>query len=106
MIETYEEQAYYIGLLPHEFFNLTLKEFKKLATARHKRITDDRRVAEYHSALICAVLANINRPKNGKRFKPTDFMSREKKKKSTEELLEALKYITAVTNGEDKTKSR
>ena len=55
-------------MLPHEFFNLTHKEFKNLATARHKRITDDRRVAEYHSALICAVLANITRPKNGKRF--------------------------------------
>ena len=63
----------------------------------------ERRSAElYSSALICSVIANVNRGK-GRPFSPADFMPKEERKKkvmSIDEMLESLKVITIVNGGE------
>lgn len=57
----------------------------------------------YNSALICSVIANVNR-KKGKAFDPSDFMPKEKTKKkkkmSIAEMVEALKGITKASGGD------
>jgi hypothetical protein len=56
----------------------------------------------YNSALICSVIANVNRNK-GKAFQPSDFMPKDQNKKKVmpiDEMLEVLKAIT-VRNGGD-----
>lgn len=57
---------------------------------------------DYHSALICAVLANINRdPKKGKTFTPADFMPskvKPRRKQTPEEMLEVVKGWQARFN--------
>lgn len=57
----------------------------------------------YNSALICSVIANVNR-KKGKAFEPSDFMPKDKKKKkkkmSINEMVEALRGITLANGGE------
>ena len=80
-----------------DFWRLTLKEFNYLCD-RHN---EERRANLYNSALICSVIANVNR-KKGKSFKPSDFMPKiEKKKQMTiEEMVEVLKQVTAQNGGE------
>jgi hypothetical protein len=55
---------------------------------------------EYHSALICAVLCNINRdPKKSKTFTPQDFMPSKAKpeaKQTPEQMLNAVKGWQAL----------
>ena len=58
----------------------------------------------YNSALICSVIANVNRQK-GKMFQPSDFMPKETIKKKImpiDEMLEVLKAITVKNGGEIK----
>lgn len=64
---------YDLQLTDAEFWDLTYPEFEALY-ARHKARLQ---VEEYHSALICSVLANINRDRKHriKPFSPRDFMS-------------------------------
>ena len=58
----------------------------------------------FNSALICSVIANVNRGK-GKSYTPFDFMPKEKEKKKVmniNEMVEILKQITAANGGEVK----
>lgn len=83
-------------LSDEEFWSLTLKEFN-LLVKRHK----NKLSAElYNSALICSIIANVNRGK-GKPFQPSDFMPKENKRKkmSINEMLGALKAITVNAGG-------
>ena len=79
-----------------EFWRLTLKEFNLLCD-RHKQ---KQRAELFNSALICSVIANVNRQK-GKSFQPSDFMPKERKKAmSVMEMYESLKQITLANGGE------
>ena len=63
-------------------------------TALIERKKEDEKRQEYLSALICSVLANINRGK-GKSFSPADFMQKEEKKKQNiDEMIVMLKVFT------------
>ena len=62
------------------------------ALIERKKEEDKRQ--EYLSALICSVLANINRGK-GKSFNASDFMQKEEKKKQNiSEMVNLLKAFT------------
>lgn len=67
----------------------------------HDRHRLKQRAELYNSALICSVIANVNRQK-GKPFQPSDFMPKEEKPKrmTTEEMLEILKQVTLANGGE------
>lgn len=96
-MELWAVGRYDLQLNEEEFWRLTLKEFNMLCN-RHK----NRQSAEaFNSALICSVIANVNRRK-GKAFEPADFMPKEKKKRkkmNMAQMLEALKSITAANGG-------
>jgi hypothetical protein len=51
---------------------------------------------DYRAALLCSVIANANRGKKQKTFKPDDFMPRVKKKQSPEEMLSVVKGLQAA----------
>ncbi len=57
-----------------------------------------RKEQEYYSALICSVLANINKGKNGKTYKPDDFMRKVKKRQTVQEMQSMLSMIAGVYN--------
>ena len=62
---------YDLGLTEDSFWKLTLKRFTALAE-RHNLSLERQ---HFHSALICAVLANIFRdPNKTQAFTPDDFM--------------------------------
>jgi len=56
---------------------------------RH-RLAEEKRDAR--AALICAVIANANRGKKGKRFKPQDFMPGQQREKR-EDWRQQLRYV-------------
>lgn len=91
---------YDLRLNDEQFWRLTIKQFNKLVE-RHKQ---NKRAELFNSALICSVIANVNRGK-GKPFQPSDFMPKEKKrqpKMSPEEMVEILRMITLQAGGEVK----
>ena len=72
-----------------EFYNLSLEEFNALTEAHQQKLKEQ----EYNSALICSVLANINKSKSQKTYKPSDFMRQVKKKQSVDEMANVLNLI-------------
>jgi hypothetical protein len=89
---------YDLGLDDDQFWRLTIRQFNKLVE-RHK---ENKRAELFNSALICSVIANVNRGK-GKPFQPSDFMPKENKKKAkmtTEQMVEMLRMITLQNGGE------
>lgn len=53
----------------------------------------------YRFAMICSIIANVNRSK-GKTFKPDDFMPREPKKRQTwQEQLQVIQQFVALYEG-------
>ena len=88
---------YDLRLTEDQFWRLTLGEFNSLCL-RHK---ERQRAELFNSALICSVIANVNRGK-GKAYTPADFMPKENKKKkqmSLNEMVDILKQITAANGG-------
>ena len=51
---------------------------------------------DYRAALICSVIANVNRGKRQKAFKPKDFMPRERRRQTHEEMLAYVKAMQAA----------
>jgi hypothetical protein len=95
-MELWSIGIYDLRLTEAEFWRLTLKQFNYLCERHNKA----KRADMYNSALICSVIANVNR-KKGKSFKPTDFMPKEKQKKmSVNEMFEVLKQVTLANGGE------
>lgn len=78
---------------------MTLKEFNALS----ERYKDTESRLDYRAALICTVLAEINRDrkKRPKPFKPDDFMPQKPKKKlKPEQMVKSLEVITQMMGGE------
>ena len=71
-----------LRLSDDEYNSYSLHQINAL-TERHK---EQKKESEYLSAMICSVIANVNSSK-GKSYKPSDFMRKEKKKQTVEEML-------------------
>lgn len=82
-----------------EFWFLTLKEFNALIE-RHQT---NEEWLNYRPAIICALLANINRGKGSKVYKPQDFMPGAKVKLGTpqtpKQMLATIKVLNAIHGG-------
>ena len=72
-----------------EFNRYTLSQIRALIS----RYENEKKEQEYFHALICSVIANVNSGK-GKIFKPKDFMRKENKKQTTEEMLMILQALS------------
>lgn len=59
--------------------------------------------ADLRAGIICSVIANVNRGKKQKAFKPTDFMPETAKKKpqTWEEQLSMVEILNAAFGGKD-----
>ena len=85
------------GLKPWELERLTPVEFE--AIQEGDRIRDKR--SWQRTALLCAVIANCNRDKKKKPspYKAADFMPREQKAQTPEQMLEIMKGLAASQKG-------
>ncbi len=78
-----------LGLSDDEYNTYSLEQINAL-TDRHK---EQKKETEYLSALLCSVIANVNKGK-GKSYKPSDFMRKEKKMQTTEQMLMILQALS------------
>lgn len=97
-----EKHAYFIGLLPAQFYTMTIREFEVYFEQTIKKIKRDDESNDRRTARICALLSNINRDKKKKPkpFTEDDFMPKERKKMTNEELVNSMKIITIAFGGE------
>lgn len=109
-MKSIEEYAYFIGLLPYQFMEMTLSEIYKMYDYRIKKNNMDNELSDRRTARICALLANINRDKKRKPnpFSENDFMPRikekHKKEQTTDQMYMILKAFTIANGGKDLTK--
>lgn len=62
------------GLTEAQFWRLTPAQFSSLADRFDQRYDSDRRHLDFLAGIIAATVANVNRGKSQKAFKPEDFM--------------------------------
>ena len=74
------KNGYYLGLKPHEFYNMLPIDFFDYAEQQVKRLENDNEANNMRMANILCMLANINRDKKKKPtpYKPKDFMPKNK----------------------------
>ena len=86
-----------VGLKPAELEPLTPVEFD--AIQEGDRIREKR--SWQRTALLCAVIANCNRDKKKKPspYKPADFMPKEQKTQTPEQMLKIMKGLAAGQKG-------
>ena len=94
--------VYTLHLSDREFWHLTLAQLDALV----RQYTEEQKKLDGRTALICTVLANINRnpKKKSKAFTVEDFMpkyEKERKVKSAEEMLETVKLWNTVLKGNE-----
>lgn len=86
-------------LSEREFWGLTLAQLNSLA----ERFASEQEMLNYRGALICSVIAEVNRNKK-KRSRPytfKDFMPKKRRGKLTgEEMLERIVAMNAALGGE------
>ena len=91
------KSAWVVGLKPSEFAELTPIEWEAIAQAHG--IKQER--LDYRAALICSVIANVNRnpKKRPQPYKPKDFMPKANKAQTPEEQLAVVKALNAALGG-------
>lgn len=62
------------GLTDAQFWRLTPAQFSSLADRYDQRYDQERRHLDFLAGIIAATIANVNRSKSQKAFKPEDFM--------------------------------
>lgn len=76
---------------------MTDEEFNRYSLAQIRALIErhemNKKEQEYYHALICSVIANVNRQK-GKSFKPKDFMRKENKKQTIDEMIMVLQGVS------------
>jgi hypothetical protein len=105
-----EEEAYYFGLKPSEFWCMTMREYKVFIKNANKRMSDEIEREEYRLAVLLSHSANLHIGKKGKRLKPEDFISKKKKQNSDKKkntmspqmMAEILKGYTLAVGGDIK----
>ncbi len=95
---------YDLGLSQSEWETISPVEFGELAQRKRDEAERIRKEGQYNAALICSVLANINRDSKKKPspFQPKDFMPtevKEKKAQTPEQVAETLKAYTMAMGG-------
>lgn len=101
-LELWSFGRYSLRLTDNEFWGLTLAQFNSLV-ARYRIMQES---LDYRTALICAVVANVNRDPAKKRdpFQPEDFMSgrkiRKKLQPTRENMREQLKTVALAMGAE------
>ena len=86
--------VYDFGLSPDDVWGLSFDEFHVLL----KRHQEAEERAFYQTAIICSVIANVNRGKNKKAYKPEDFMP---KKRDNRSMIEKAGAINEMFGGTD-----
>jgi len=105
ILESVEEYAYFVNLLPYEVMDMTVGEIKKVYYQRMERIKYDNKANDVRTGRICAVLANIHRDpkKHRKPFSEMDFVPKSEKEKKKEQSIETmaaiLEAVTKANNG-------
>ena len=92
---------YNLGLSESDFWYLTLREFNALS----ERFKENQKWLNYRSALICSIIANVNRnpKKKSKAWTPDDFMpAREQKMMTDEQMYAQVQAINVILGGEVK----
>lgn len=81
---------------------MTLKEFDIYVRAWSRKEKDLQKLEDIRTARLCSIIANVNRdPKKKPRpYTEKDFMPREKKKMTVEQMEIMLKGITTALGGE------
>ena len=87
---------YDLHLQDDQFWRLTLRDFSFLM----KRHEAHQERLDFRAALVCSVIANVNRGKNQKAFNPKDFMPKKKKVQTPQEMLEHVKVLHKALGGE------
>ena len=93
-----------LKLSEEEFWNMTPGQYDLLARWHLKREEAKEERLDYRAALICSVIANVNRDskKKSKPFQPQDFMPKKqvvKKRQTPEDMLEVVKALNAAFGG-------
>lgn len=78
---------------------MSARDFLKYAKAQIKKSEHQNEREDYRTGLICATIANVNRPKGKTPYKPQDFMPRKRRKLTTNEIFNKLFAITQMHNG-------
>jgi hypothetical protein len=81
---------------------MTIKEFNIYCTEKIQQNKRENERADRRAALICCVIANLKRDPKRKRtaYKVDDFMPKEKKKMSANQLATMLEAFTLACGGE------
>ena len=81
---------------------MTFREFKIYFEQQIKAKQDEKKVDERFAARICSIIANVNRDSKKKPtpYKEDDFIAKERKPMSREQLKTMLKAITIAHGGE------
>lgn len=90
-----------LELSEEAFWGLTLAQFNALAE-QHAEVE---RRKDYRAALICSVIAEVNRDRKRriKAYSPSDFMPQEKEKPMTDKGMSgALRHINTMLGGEER----
>jgi hypothetical protein len=89
---------YYLKVSPNDFWHLTMPRFKALKEC----YAVDQEWLNHRSAIICAVIANVNRdPKKHKKpYTAQDFMPQKERKLSGEQIMKQAKTITMMLGGD------
>lgn len=88
-------------LAEKEFWGLTLAQFYSLA----KEYASEQEMLNYRGAMICSIIAEVNRDrkKRSKPFTPDDFMPKKRKPKLTsEQIMNQVKGLNIALGGEVK----
>ena len=96
-IEEAEHLAHIIGLKSAEFWKLTPAEWGMVAEGYKKR--EER--MDYRTALICATLWNVHGGRNNRAVSPDEFMPREKKEQTAEEMLQIIMMHNTIHGGQE-----
>jgi hypothetical protein len=86
--------VYDFGLSPDEAWGLSFDEFHVLL----KRHQEAEERAFFRTGIICSVIANVNRGKNTKAYKPKDFMP---KKPDNRDMIDKVADINRFLGGKD-----
>ena len=89
--------------MPEQFESFTATEFNKFCEQQYNRIELLEEKADIRAGLICSIIANCNRGKNGKTYKVSDFVKikhKHKKKQTPEEMAAQCRWITKAFDGE------
>jgi len=96
---------YDLHLTEKEFWSLTPVEFHALVG----RLRLQKRWGDFRAGIIASTIANVNRGKKKKAFKPVDFMPKEDdrgEKKTWREQLAWVEMINAALGGKDLRKKK